>query len=77
MASADSADLTPREREILALIARGLDSRAIARALGIAYFTVRKHRSNMHTRLGLSSAAELAAYAAAMALDRSPSLASP
>ena len=72
MASADVASLTAREREILALIARGHDSRAIALALGIAYFTVHKHLSNMHAKLGFSSAAQLAAYAAAMAPDRSP-----
>lgn len=69
MASGDVVSLTPREREILALIARGDDSRQIALSLGIAYFTVRKHRSNMLGKLGLSSAAQLAAYAAAHAPD--------
>ncbi|MBO6954887.1 MAG: helix-turn-helix transcriptional regulator, partial [Rhizobiales bacterium] len=43
--------LTLREREIMALIATGLNSRAIARHLGIAYFTVRKHRSNILPKL--------------------------
>lgn len=56
--------LTPREQQIIALIARGLDSRQIATNLGIAYYTVRKHRSNILAKLELSSAAQLAAFAA-------------
>lgn len=56
--------LTPREQQIIALIAQGLDSRQVARRLGIAYFTVRKHRSNILDKLEFTSAAQLAAYAA-------------
>lgn len=57
--------LTGREIEIVRLIGRGMDSRRIAALLGIAYFTVRKHRSNILGKLELHSAAQLAAYAAA------------
>lgn len=59
--------LTKREIEILALIGLGLDSRAIAETLRIAYFTVRKHRSNILYKLHLNSSAQLSAYAVAYA----------
>ena len=59
--------LTDREREVVALIGQGMDSRRIAEALGIAYFTVRKHRSNILGKLGLKSSAQLAVYAATTA----------
>ena len=61
--------LTRREQQIIALIAQGLDSRHIAHRLGIAYFTVRKHRSNILDKLDLTSAAQLSAYAAAAAAE--------
>ena len=59
--------LTARELEIIALIGQGMDSRGISDALGIAYFTVRKHRSNILSKLQLRTSAQLAVYAAAMA----------
>ncbi|WP_251029451.1 response regulator transcription factor [Pseudomonas fluorescens] len=55
--------MTKREHEVVSLIGQGLDCRRIAEALGIAYFTVRKHRSNILYKLLLNSAAQLAAYA--------------
>ena len=64
MASHASGRLTRRETEIVALIAQGLDSRQIADRLGIAYFTIRKHRSNILGKLQLTGAAQLSAYAA-------------
>ena len=64
--------LTDREHEILLLIGRGLNSRRIAGLLGIAYFTVRKHRSNILAKLDMNSAAQLASYAAAAAPSGQP-----
>lgn len=58
----------------MALIATGLNSRAIARHLGIAYFTVRKHRSNILPKLDLHDAAELQAFAARHFLEDAPSV---
>ena len=55
--------LTARERQVLALIAQGLASSAIATRLGTSVHTVRKHRSNMLRKLGLKGTAALAAYA--------------
>ncbi len=56
--------LTPREREIAALIARGLSNRAIADELVISQATVARHVANMLTKLGFSSRAQVAAWMA-------------
>jgi len=61
--------LTPRERQVVELIGKGLRGRAIAEQLGMAYFTLRKHRLNILRKLGLKTAAQLSAAAATM-LDR-------
>ncbi|MGH8833431.1 MAG: helix-turn-helix transcriptional regulator [Actinomycetes bacterium] len=52
----DRADaLTPRQRELLGLIARGLSTRDVASQLFLAPGTVRKHLDNIFERLGVSS----------------------
>lgn len=51
-------ELTPREREVLELIARGLDNAAIARALSISPKTVRNHVSNVFAKLGVGHRGE-------------------
>lgn len=55
--------LTPRQRDVLRLIARGLTTIEIARTLGISYFTARKHRGHLLEKLDLHSAAQLTAFA--------------
>ncbi len=55
--------LTPRELEILALVATGKTNRAIATELVISEKTVARHVSNIFSKLGLSSRAALTAYA--------------
>jgi len=55
--------LTPREREILARVASGETSRQIALTLDISVKTVEWHRSNMMSKLGVRSVAELVRYA--------------
>ncbi|NHZ32901.1 response regulator transcription factor [Massilia rubra] len=60
-------ELTFREQEILLLIGRSFNSRSIAVMLGIAYFTVRKHRSNILVKLDLHGAGRIACYAAVAA----------
>ncbi|MEA2975802.1 MAG: hypothetical protein QOF19_1322 [Alphaproteobacteria bacterium] len=47
----------------------GLRGRAVAGQLGMAYFTLRKHRLNILRKLGLSTAAQLSAAAALMQGD--------
>lgn len=55
--------LTPREIEVLRLIAEGKTNREIALALGISPKTVSVHRSNITSKLDLHSSVELARYA--------------
>jgi DNA-binding CsgD family transcriptional regulator len=63
-AAAVPSTLTPREREIAALIARGLSNRAIADELVISQATVARHVANMLIKLGFSSRAQVAAWVA-------------
>lgn len=50
--------LTPREAEILALVADGMSNKAIARRLGISAHTVKYHLEAVFTKLGVNSRAE-------------------
>ncbi|UJW79254.1 response regulator [Hydrogenophaga sp. SL48] len=55
--------LSPREREILLLIARGDSNKLIARALDIAETTVKIHVQHILRKLGLSSRVQAAVFA--------------
>ena len=55
--------LTPREREILKLIAEGLTSQEIGKKLFISLKTVTGHRNKLMGKLGLHNRAELVKYA--------------
>jgi DNA-binding NarL/FixJ family response regulator len=55
--------LTPREREVLDLIAAGASNRAVADALFISKKTASVHVSNLLAKLGVSSRLEAAALA--------------
>lgn len=57
------AVLTPREREVLALIAEGLSSREIGERLAMGVRTVETHRTNLRRKLNLGSPAALVRYA--------------
>ena len=60
----DSYDLlTPREREILQLIAEGKTNKEIATILGLSPHTVETHRGNILEKLSLHSVPELILYA--------------
>lgn len=63
-------DLSPRQREILALVAAGRTSKEIASALGISESTVNWHLTNVFERLGASSRAEAVALAMREEADR-------
>jgi two-component system nitrate/nitrite response regulator NarL len=54
--------LSPREREILAQIARGASNKEMARALGIAEATVKIHVQHILRKLNLSSRVQAAVY---------------
>jgi DNA-binding NarL/FixJ family response regulator len=64
--------LTPRERDVLGGVARGLSNRAIADELGITERTARTHVSNILAKLGLSSRTQAALRAVEHGLDRRP-----
>ena len=60
--------LTPRERQVLALMAAGLSSRAVAAKLGISYTTVRTHIRSLGSKLGVHSKLEAIVKAREMGL---------
>jgi LuxR family maltose regulon positive regulatory protein len=60
--------LSPREHEVLQLIAAGLTNSEIAEALIISPETVKKHTSNIYSKLGVSHRTEAAARARALHL---------
>jgi DNA-binding NarL/FixJ family response regulator len=55
--------LSPREREILQLLAEGKTNKEVAATLFISPYTVETHRGNILEKLGFHSAAELILYA--------------
>ena len=55
--------LTPRELEVLKLIAEAQTSREIAATLFISVKTVDRHRQNILDKLGMSDRVELTRYA--------------
>ena len=55
-------ELSPREQEVLRLLARGYANREIAAELGISVKTVDAHRANGMGKLGMSSRIELVRY---------------
>lgn len=68
LAGAGTADnhharLTPREQEVLRLIALGHTSVEIATRLGLSPRTIETHRARIHRKLGLATRAELVRYA--------------
>ncbi|GAA4237180.1 response regulator transcription factor [Actinomadura meridiana] len=55
--------LTPREEEIIKLIAEGYSSKQIAKTLTIGIKTVDRHRANILSKLGMRDRLELTKYA--------------
>jgi FixJ family two-component response regulator len=51
--------LTPRERDVLALVAAGLMNKQVAAELGIAEITVKIHRGRVMKKMGTRSLADL------------------
>jgi DNA-binding NarL/FixJ family response regulator len=63
VATASHSRLTPREREIVQLLAEGKSSREVADALGLSVKTAETHRANIMRKLNLHSVSDLVLYA--------------
>jgi two-component system, NarL family, response regulator NreC len=55
--------LTPREREVVKMIAEGNSAREIAGLLGLSVKTVEAHRFNLMRKLDIHNRAQLVTYA--------------
>ncbi len=62
-------ELTQREREVLALICRGLDDKSIARTLDVTGNTVRNHVARIYAKIGVNRRNAAAAWARARGFD--------
>ena len=58
-----SEGLTPREVEVLRLLARGLTNAQIAEALVVSLLTVKAHLRSIYSKLGVTSRSAAARYA--------------
>lgn len=65
--------LSPREQEILALIAAGASNKEAARTLGVAESTIKIHVQHILRKLGLSTRVQAAVYATEQGLVKPPS----
>lgn len=59
----DDPELTPREREVLGLLADGLPNKLIARRLDISEKTVKAHLTNIFQRIGVTDRTQAALWA--------------
>lgn len=63
--------LTPREREVLALVVAGLMNKQVAGELGLSEITVKIHRGNVMRKMGVRSLADLVRSAESLGISRS------
>ena len=57
------APLTPRERDVLVLVAQGLTNRKIAGTLGISFETVKEHVQHVIRKIGVTDRTQAALWA--------------
>jgi PAS domain S-box-containing protein len=58
-----STDLTPREREVIELIARGYSNNQIAESLGLSYPTIRNYVARLYEKIDVNSRAQAVVWA--------------
>ena len=63
------ASLSPREREVMALVVSGLLNKQIGGELGISEITVKAHRGRVMSKMGARSLAELVNIAVRLGLE--------
>jgi len=63
------ASLSPREREVMALVVKGLMNKQVGGELGISEITVKAHRGRMMEKMGARSLAELVNMSARLRVD--------
>lgn len=63
--------LTPREREVFALVVSGLMNKQVAGELGLSEITVKIHRGSVMRKMGVRSLADLVRSAEALGISRS------
>jgi DNA-binding NarL/FixJ family response regulator len=73
--SGSTLALTPRQREVVTLIARGAADKEIARTLGITTATAQKHVTNLLKRLNVPNRAAAAAVLVSSTTWQSPTIA--
>jgi FixJ family two-component response regulator len=66
--------LTPREQEVLALVAGGLLNKQIAAEIGLAEITVKIHRGHLMKKMGARSVADLVRMAEILGVRRTKPL---
>ena len=64
VAAPDNVDLTPRERDVLLLMAEGASNKAIARRLGISVHTAKFHVGSLLDKLDATGRTDAVAHAA-------------
>lgn len=69
--------LTPRQIQVLTLLASGFTTKEIAERLGIGFRSADTHREDIRRRLGISSVALLTQYATARGLVTNPFITHP
>jgi FixJ family two-component response regulator len=62
--------LSPREREVMALVVAGLPNKQVGSELGISEITVKAHRGSMMRKMKVESLAELVSIATRLRLTR-------